>query len=128
MLAIGGLHAVALFLATAQALLSHEPPDAVAPVTLALLAQFHLHPRSTVGFPALLVNARDLRFESLVLLVALAGLLLAPAPFIVPAGGDLKGFAQLADGMLRFQGVDPLVALFGGSERMPKVFFKMSRC
>jgi hypothetical protein len=30
--------------------------------------------------------------------------------------------------MLGFQGVDPLEALLGGSERIPKVFFKTSRC
>jgi hypothetical protein len=78
-LAIGGVDAVAPFLAAAQALLSHQPPDAVAPVTLALAAQLHLHARSAVGLAALLVNARVLGFVSRVLLLTLAGLLWARA-------------------------------------------------
>jgi len=127
-MAVSGQDPIALFLAAAQALLSHQPPDAVAPVALALAAQLHLYARSAVGLTALPMNARNLGFELLVLLLALAGLLLAPRPVVVPAGRDHKSLTQLLDGVFCFQGVDPLVALFGDSERMPKVFFKMSRC
>ena len=87
-----------------------------------------LDSRGAIGLPAFFVNVHNARFELLVLLLALAGLLLAPPPVVVAAGRNLKGLAQMLDGMFGFQGVDPLVALFGGSEMIPKVFFKMSRC
>src|SRR5437899_7542727 len=49
-------------------------------------------------------------------------------PIVIAAGRDLQGLAHGRDGMLGFHCVDPLVTLLGGSEMIPKVFFKMSRC
>src|SRR5205823_2039457 len=41
---------------------------------------------------------------------------------------DLQCLTERGDRMLVFHRVDPLVAFLMGSEIMPKVFFKMSRC
>jgi hypothetical protein len=95
---------------------------------LATRSQARLDPRGTVGATAILVDVADLGFELLVLLLALARVGLPSAPSVIPARGNPKGLTQLPDGMRAFQGVDPLVALFGPSERIPNVFFKMSRC
>ena len=44
------------------------------------------------------------------------------------AGGDVQIGTKQADGMIGFHRVDPFIAFVEGSERMPNVFFKMSRC
>src|SRR5208283_3913747 len=80
------------------------------------------------GLAALLMNLDDLLGPTLIFLGARAGLGLAVGPVVIAAGGDFQGFAQRANGMLGFHRVNPLKTLDGGSERMPKVFFKMSRC
>src|ERR1017187_2038320 len=59
---------------------------------------------------------------------ARTGLGLAVDPVVIAAGRDFQGFAEPANGMLGFHRFNPLKPLDGGSERMPKVFFKMSRC
>jgi hypothetical protein len=87
-----------------------------------------LNARSTIGLAALPMNAPDLPFEALILLRAWARGILSLPPIIVAAGGDFKRLTKRGDGMFAFQCGNPLEALFGGSERMPKVFFKMSRC
>ena len=97
-------------------------------MTLATRTQLHLDSRSAVGFAAVVMDGCDLLFKLLVLLAALAGLALAPIPIVITAERDLKALAQKPNGMLGFHRADPLVALLGGSERMPKVFFKISRC
>jgi hypothetical protein len=70
----------------------------------------------------------DLLYEPLIVLRARAGLGLALTPVVIAALGDGQRLAQRQDRMVGLQRVDPLVALLGGCERMPKVFFKMSRC
>src|ERR1051325_8435755 len=95
---------------------------------LAQGAQAGLDARSAIGLAALLVDAQDLLFKLLVFLPSPSRMYLALAPIVVTAGRDGKGPTEQRDGMVDFQGVDPLVALLGGSERMPKVFFKISRC
>ena len=41
---------------------------------------------------------------------------------------DTERVAEIDDGLFDFHRIDPLEPLFGGSERMPNVFFKMSGC
>jgi hypothetical protein len=127
-LAVGGDHAVTALLAPANLLLAHQPADAVAPVPPAQLAQAGLDARTAISLPALLVDATDLPGQLLIFLLAFGRLALPRAPLIIAAPGCIKSLAEQRDGMLGFQGVDPLEALLGTSERMPNVFFKMSRC
>ena len=102
--------------------------DAIAAVPPAECAQASLDAWNTVSGPALLVEVADVHFELLILLLPCSGLALALLPVVIAAFGDFKSLAEQRDGMLIFHGFDPLEALLGGSERMPKVFFRMSRC
>src|SRR6266699_1594794 len=128
MVAIGGEHPVTPFWAATDLFFAHETTQTVSAMALAVGAQRNLDARSAIGLAALLVNAPDLLLQALILPGPLAGVLLPPAPVVVAAGPDLKSLAQSGDGMLSFQRIDPLESFFGGSEMMPKVFFKMSRC
>src|ERR1700678_2533864 len=83
---------------------------------------------AAVGLAAVLMHLDNLLGQPLVFLGAWAGLGLAGEPVVIAAGGDFQGFAQRTKGMLGFHRVNPLKPLDGGSERMPKVFFKISRC
>lgn len=121
---IGGDHPVASLLPATEVLFAHEPADPLASMPLARSSQASLDARGTINAAALLMETVDFPLELLVLPLALPGLSLALAPVVIPAGRNLKGIAQLPDGMLGFQCVDPPVALFGLSERVAKVFLK----
>jgi len=97
-------------------------------MTLSTRPQRALDARSTVGLAALLVNLADLLLQALVFQGSWAWLILPCAPGIIAAFGNGKGLAKHAHAVVRFQRVDPCEALLGGSERMPNVFFNMSRC
>src|ERR1017187_10336377 len=91
-------------------------------------AQEHLNAGAAVSLTAVGMEVDD-QFQELRILPgpgAEPGL--AVAPVIVATGGDLQGLAQRANGMLGFHRVNPLIPLVGASERMPKVFFRISRC
>jgi len=49
-------------------------------------------------------------------------------PSVVADAGDSEGRAERREGVVGLYRADPFVALWGGSERMPSVFFRMSRC
>ena len=49
-------------------------------------------------------------------------------PVVVAAGGDFEIGTKQKQGVISFHRMDPFVAFGDGSERMPNVFFKMSRC
>ena len=91
-------------------------------------AQLHLNAGAAVSLPTVLMEADDVRQELRILPGAGARLGLAVAPVIIATGRDLQGLAQRANGMLGFHRVNPLIPLVGASERMPKVFFRISRC
>ena len=74
------------------------------------------------------MNAPNFLSELLVFLGSGPGLVLTTAPVVIAAGAHFKSLAQRGNGVVGFQSVDALEALLGGSERMPKVFFRMSRC
>src|SRR2546421_9683341 len=97
--------------------------------------------RTTAGFNQRLLNAwaavslaagqmdlDDLGSQQQILLGSGAGLPGAAEPIVIATGRDFKSLAHCANGVLGFHRVDPLKALLGVSERMPKVFFKISRC
>ena len=128
MFTVGGNDAIAPSLPTPDTGLAHQAAQTITSVPLPQFAQADLNAWAAVGLATVLMKAHDLSLQLLVLLGAQAGLTLPPTPVIVTTGRDDKGRTERADGVLVFQGVDPLEALFGGSEMIPKVFFKMSRC
>src|SRR5438105_183674 len=91
-------------------------------------AQHLLNARAAVGLAAVQVDLSDLGNQPGSLLRSRTGLGLAAKPAVIATGGYFQGFTQRADRMLGFHRVNPLIALVGASERMPKVFFKISRC
>src|SRR5512137_647223 len=90
--------------------------------------QFGLNAGAAIGLAAVPVDLEDQLREQRVVLGAGTGLGLALAPVVIAAGGDLEGCTQRANGLCGLHGVNPFEALAWGSERMPKVFFKISRC
>src|ERR1035438_5081837 len=100
----------------------------MATISVTGLVQRHLNAGAAVGLTALLVNPDNQKGQARIFLGARAGLGLAVNPAVIAAGGDFQSLAQRANGMLGFHRVNPLKTLDGGSDRMPKVFFKMSRC
>src|ERR1043166_2136219 len=126
--AVGGANAIARLLPTVESLLLHEPGDAIASVPLALFAQFHADARATVGASALCMNGLDLLAQRPLLCGTRPRTAATLVPVVVATGGNVQVQAQRTDGVMVFHRVDPLVAFSDGSERMPKVFFRMSRC
>src|SRR5205814_5912174 len=102
--------------------------NAIAAVKLTGPAELELDAGAAVGLPAGLVDLENLRRQLDILLGTRAGLGLALDPVVIAAGGDLQDRAQRPDGVLGFHRVNADIPLVGGSERMPNVFFNMSRC
>ena len=97
-------------------------------MSLAGLAQLRLNAGAAIGLAAVSMDLDNLLDQARIFLGAWAGLSLAVEPVVIAAGGDFQGFAERANGVGSFHRVNPLKPLVGGSERMPKVFFKISRC
>src|ERR1043166_1673654 len=127
-LAVGGYNAIALLLAATQTLCAHEARNAIAPMPLTLATQVHVHPRCAVGLPAFIVDSHDLGPELLLFQGARSRAAFSLLPVVIAANGDLQSLTQRSNGMLGFHCFDPLEALLAGSEIMPKVFFRISRC
>src|SRR5271168_1245707 len=94
----------------------------------ALLAEGLLDTRTAIGLPAASKNGGDLSGELLVRHRARSGVVTALLPVVKAAGGNLEELAQGQDGVIGFHRMDPCIAFGDGSERMPNVFFNMSRC
>lgn len=107
---------------------SHESAQPVSAMPLAQSTQAGLDARAAIGLPTIIVNAPDLLFEPKIFLDSPWRLALTPVPIVISAGRDFERLTEHGNRMSSFQGVDPFEALFGGSEMIPKVFFKMSRC
>src|SRR5436189_4495112 len=112
----------------AQPLLAHQTRDAVTTMTLPSIGQFPADARATIRSIIFLINRGDLRAQRGIGQRARTWRGLALGPIVVPAARHSEGFTKDLDRVLVFHFINPLVTLFGGSERMPKVFFRMSRC
>src|SRR3974390_3238631 len=97
-------------------------------MSVAGLAQDHLNAGAAVGLAAGLMDLDNLLDQARILLRPWAGLCLPAGPVVIATGRHFQGLTERANGMIGFHRVDPLKPLVGGSERMPKVFFKISRC
>src|SRR5450432_1297497 len=100
----------------------------MAAMSAASFAQYFLNAWAAVSVATVLMDLDNLLDQLGIFLGARAGLCLAVGPVVIAAGRNFQSFTQRANGMFGFHRVDPLKPLVGGSERMPKVFFKMSRC
>jgi hypothetical protein len=69
------------------------------------------------------MNVFDAGAQRLVLLLTRGRVALALEPAKVAAARDVQNQTEERDGMFLFHRVDPLEALRGGSEMMPRVFF-----
>src|SRR5271167_1810713 len=95
---------------------------------MAVLSQDLMNPGAAISVAAGFKFLLDQRRQLLVLAGAHTGSGLPLQPGIIGAGRNLQRPAQGSDRVLGFHELNALVSLLGESERMPKVFFKMSRC
>jgi hypothetical protein len=100
--------------------LLHQPGDAFGAVTLAALRQFLLEARGAVVAAMAGVDLADVFQQRRVGAGPGAGRSVPPG--VVAGAGDVEGRAELGYGMVGFHGVDGLVAVLEGSERMPRLF------
>src|SRR5436190_16300367 len=128
MVAVRRLQAVAALLAAAEAFLLHEAGNAVASMARSLLAQLHHDAWAAVGLAAVRMDGFDLLGQRLVLERPRPGGSEPTAPIVIAAGRGIERGAEHRNGVLFSHRLDPFVALGSGSERMPNVFFNMSRC
>jgi len=128
MVAVSGADPEAAFDPPTEAFLAHEAGNAIATMRMAGLAQLRLNARAAVSLSAVPMDLEDLRRELEILTGARARMSLAVDPAVITTGGDGQGGAERSDGMFGFHRINPCVPLVGGSERMPKVFFRISRC
>src|SRR6185437_16098952 len=75
-----------------QRMLTHQPLDPAATHSLALLAQFGVHARATIGFPTVAVHPTDPIHQACILLRAFADRAIAPG--VVAAGADTEQAAK----------------------------------
>ena len=125
---IGGLDSVAALLAPTDALALHESGNSVPSMSMPKVMEFVDNSGRTVSLAAFGVDGRDLLNQCLILQRTGPWTLTSPIPVIEPAGRNLEVGAKRRDGMVGSHRVNPLVAFPDGSERMPNVFFRMSRC
>lgn len=128
MFAVRGQNSIAFLLPAKDAFLAHEFGDSIAAMVATFLGQLFMDAGAAISLAALFVESGDFSAQAFIFLVALARLGLARGPVVITAAGDIQQIAKVGNGILVFQRVDALEALFGSSERMPNVFFKMSRC
>ena len=71
-------------------------------MSVAGLAQGHLNAGAAIGLAAVPMDLDNLLDQARIFLGAWAGLGLAVEPVVIAAGGDFQGFAERANGMVRF--------------------------
>lgn len=125
---LGGPRSITARLPAAQALEAHQASHPVTAVPAPLGAQRSDDSGTAVGPAAALMHAGDLAGQIAILPGTRPRRGLALGPVIVAADRDLEHLAKLFDGMVVLHGRNPDEAVGGGSERMPKVFSRMSRC
>jgi len=105
---------------------AHQPPDPALAVAVAASLQGAREPRPPIGAAALLKSALQLLGKPGILALAAARSALPPA--VITAARDSQQRAQHRDAMRTCQLLDLAVAGRHGIERMPKDFFRISRC
>ena len=125
---IGGLDSVAALLAPTDALALHESGNSVPSMSMPKVMEFVDNSGRTVSLAAFGVDDRDLLNQCLIRQGTGPWTLTSPIPVVEPAGRNLEVAAKHRDGMVGSHCVNPFVAFPDGSERMPNVFFRMSRC
>ena len=127
MVAIGQAHGLeAPPLLVRQTHLPHQTANALPPAAMPPLPQPAQHARAAIFAATFPVRRHD---QGRKLRIGLgAGARLAPDPGMVAATRDVQRPAQLGDGVFGLHRFYPFKPLPGGSEIMPKVFFRMSRC
>jgi len=118
--AVGGLDAIASFLAAAQALFLHEPRDAVRPWRRPFLRNA-FSTRDSIGSPASDMNLLNFSGQGLVFDGARPGRHAAVAERN-SRWGKLPSTGRAKDRVIGFHRIDPFIPLEDGSERMPRVF------
>src|SRR3954471_9420551 len=107
-------------------MLAHQPFDALAVTGMSLLPQLLGHPWAAIATFVLLVNTPNTFNPQAI--GQLAGCFTPATPGVVTAARHGQYCAQLANRILFAHRFNHLIALFYSSERMPRVFFKISRC
>ena len=126
--AVGGPDAPASLLTPAKALSIHQASHTVTPMTLTLLLEFSDDARAALGLAAVRMNGPNLLGQLLVLEGSRPRCFAPSKPSVITALGHLEVRAKQVDGMVAFHRLNPGVTLGDGSERMPNVFFRISRC
>ena len=107
-----------------QTHLPHQTADAPPTAMMTPLAQPAHHARAAVFLPAFAMRAQDQRLQLDVGLIPRRWL--AAGPGVIAAARNVKRLAQLAEGVIGVHGFYRLETL-PSAERMPSVFFNMSR-
>lgn len=126
--AVSRLGAIAAGLATTQSLQAHQSCHAVASVPAAVGAESRDDPGTALGLAAAEVEIGDLLGQVAILPGTRSGDDFAFSPVIVSTDRDFEHLAKSFDWIIEFHSRNPEEAFGVGSERIPKVFFKMSRC
>jgi hypothetical protein len=125
---VGRPDPITLFGPAREVLLAHQTGDAVAAINMAAPPQGLADARAAIGPATGLKLLLDQNRQLLVLAGARRRCAPSFQPGIVAAGRNGQHPAERANRILGFHQLDALEPLFGESERMPKVFFKISRC
>src|ERR1700677_2777735 len=105
---------------------SHQPTDPGSATVLTPLPQPETDPRTAIRLAALLVSLLDQEQQSGVGLGARSKG--TAGPRVITTARDCQRFTKLGDGVFLAHGFYPFKTSPDGSEIIPKVFFKMSRC
>lgn len=124
MFAVRGDHSIAFLLPAAEPFFAHDPRYSIAPVAGSRAGECLANARAAIGLAAFLMQFNHLGAQELLFASAGTRLILTLNPIVITAARDLQQVAENLDGKFTFQRVDALEPLFGGSERMPNVFFK----
>ena len=124
--ALRGLRFEAAAWSRAQASRSHESPHSAFAQAMAPLAKTIGKPWPAIGLPTLSKSLLQFCDQLGILLLAAAGT--AIAPIVITTTRNRQHLAEHSHGMLGRQSLNLLIACFHVVERMPRDFFKISRC
>jgi hypothetical protein len=112
-------------LAGTNAMVVHQPRHPIAPDLSSLSAERSMHSRAAVATSAIAIHATD--FLDQLAIGGRSHAFRSPSPRVVAAGTDVQHFAHHTHWERRSLVMDKAKSHFGGPEKMPMAFFKMSR-